>query len=330
MMNAETSSARAIRDPRKTISPSFSGCSRLAIACFLLAAALLLPAAAVAQDMSLSDVLLDGAGWQLVSEGHKFTEGPAPDSRGNVFFVDVPESRIFRIDAETGKVSVFVDGSGKASGLMFGPEGRLYACQSETKQIVWYDTAGKEHVLAKDIPVNDLVVDRQGGVYVTDMGGKQVWHVSPNGEKRVVASGFTPNGLILWRDGGTLVVADWDEPDLRTFRVETDGGLKYGEKYYGPLQMPFGQEKPGSDGLTCDDDGRVYVCTHAGLQMFDPTGRLCGAIVKPQNKFLSNVAFGGKHFDMLYVTCSDKVYSRKTRVRGTPNILPTPKPDSGK
>ncbi len=329
MMNADTSSTLAIRDPRKAISPSFSGSSQFAIRYSLLVT-FLLPGTALAQDMPLSQVLLDGAGWQLVSEGHKFTEGPAPDAHGNVFFVDVPESKIFRIDAETGKVTVFVDGSGKASGLMFGPEGRLYACQSETKQIVWYDADGKEHVLAKEIPVNDLVVDRRGGVYVTDMGGKQVWYVSPKGEKRVVASGFTPNGLILWPDGGTLVVADWDEPHLRTFRVEADGSLKFGDKYYGPLQIPSGQAKPGSDGLTFDDAGRLYVCTHAGLQMFDPTGRLGGAIVKPQNKFLSNAAFGGKNFDTLYVTCSDKVYSRKTKVRGTPYILPTPKAESGK
>lgn len=326
-MNADTS--QAIRDWRKAISPSLSGYSRLAFRYSLLAM-LCMSTAALAQDMPLSQVLLDGAGWQLVSEGHKFTEGPAPDAHGNVFFVDVPESKIFRIDAETGRVTVFVDGSGNASGLMFGPGGRLYACQSETKQIVWYDAAGKENVLAKEIPVNDLVVDRRGGVYVTDMGGKQVWYVSPQGEKRVVASGFTPNGLILWPDGGTLVVADWEEPHLRTFRVEADGSLKFGDKYYGPLQIPSGQSKPGSDGLTFDDAGRLYVCTHAGLQMFDPTGRLGGAIVKPQNKFLSNVAFGGKDFDTLYVTCSDKVYSRKTKVRGTPYILPAPKPAGGK
>jgi sugar lactone lactonase YvrE len=273
----------------------------------------------LAQDMPLTQVLIDGEGWQLVAEGYQFTEGPATDAQGQVYFVDVPASRIWKIDA-AGTVSRFAENTGRASGLDFGPDGRLYACQSETKRIVWYDAAAKEHVVAEGIAGNDIAVDRAGGVYVTDMGGKKLWYVSPDGTRRVVAEGFTPNGLTLWQDGGTLVAADWDEPHLWAFRVEADRSLKFGAPYYRPIPLPPGQEKPGSDGMTVDDDGRLYVCTHAGLLMFDPTGRLGGAIAKPQNKFLSNVTFGGPQFDLLYVTCSDKVYRRKTKVTGTPHV----------
>ena len=175
-------------------------------------------------------------------------------------------------------------------------------------------------MIAEDIAGNDIMVDAKGGVYVTDMGGRQVWYVAPDGSKRVVASGFKPNGLTLWPDGGTLVVADWEKPALQTFRVEADGSLKFGDKYYGPVQIPAGQTMPGSDGMTVDDIGRLYVATHAGLQMFDPTGRPCGAIVKPQPKFLSNVKFGGPNFDTVYVTSSDRVYKRKLNTKGTPHF----------
>ena len=241
----------------------------LAAVCFLMASVV------HAQDMALSTVLMDGEGWQLVAEGYKFTEGPAIDKDGTVYFVDVPESVILKIGSD-GKPVVWAKETGKASGLMFGPEGRLYACQGGTKKVVWYDRDAKPTVIAEDIAGNDIMVDAKGGVYVTDMGGSQVWYVAPNGSKRVVASGFKPNGLTLWPDGGTLVVADWEKPALQTFRVEADGGLKFGEKYYGPVQIPAGQTMPGSDGMTVDDIGRLYVATHAGLQMFDPTGRPWG------------------------------------------------------
>lgn len=273
-----------------------------------------------AQDMPLSQVLIDGEGWQLVADGYQFTEGPAVDKDGTVYFVDVPQSLILKL-GDDGKPVVWAKNTGKASGLMFGPEGRLYACQGETKQVVWYDRDAKSTVIATDIAGNDIMVDRKGGVYVTDMGGNQVWYVAPDGTKRVVASGFKPNGLTLWQDGGTLVIADWDHPHLRTYRVEADGSLKFGDNYYGPLQIPSGQTLPGSDGMTVDDKGRLYVATHAGLQMFDPTGRPCGSIVKPQTKFLSNVKFGGPNFDMAYVTSTDRIYKRKLNTKGTPHFL---------
>lgn len=273
-----------------------------------------------AQDMPLSQVLIDGEGWQLVAEGYQFTEGPAVDKDGTVYFVDVPQSLILKI-GDHGKPVVWAKNTGKASGLMFGPEGRLYACQGETKQVVWYDRDAKPTVIATDIAGNDIMVDRKGGVYVTDMGGNQVWYVAPDGSKRVVASGFKPNGLTLWQDGGTLVVADWEHPHLRTYRVEADGSLKFGESYYGPLQIPSGQKLPGSDGMTVDDKGRLYVATHAGVQVFDPTGRPCGSILKPQAKFLSNVKFGGANFDTVYVTSTDRLYKRKLNTKGTPHFL---------
>ncbi|MDZ4687454.1 MAG: SMP-30/gluconolactonase/LRE family protein [Planctomycetaceae bacterium] len=279
----------------------------------------LMSSVSVAQDMPLSQVLIDGEGWRLVADGYQFTEGPAADRDGNVFFVDVPTSRILKIAAADGKVTTFAENTGKASGLFFGPDGKLFACQSATKKVVWYDAGGKETVIAEDVAGNDLAVDRQGNVYVTDMGGRKVWQITPTGEKRVAAEGFQPNGITLTLDESAVVVADWEQPHLWAFRKETDGGLKFGAPYCRPLQVPLSQKLPGSDGMTADDAGRLYVCTHAGLQVFDPTGRLCGAIAKPQEKFLSNVIFGGPKFDTLYVTCSDKVFMRRTKTTGTPH-----------
>lgn len=270
-----------------------------------------------AQDMALSGVLIDGQDWQEVSHGHKFTEGPAADPQGRVYFTDVPNSQIFKIDLD-GKVSIFAENTAQTNGLMFGPDGKLYGCRNGDKQIVAYDVATAKHeVIASDVSSNDLVVNNLGGIYFTDPGAGRVWYISPDRQKKVVAEGLKPNGVILWRDGGTLVVTDAQEPCLWTFRVEADGGLSNKDRYYGPLTMVLGATSTGSDGMTLDSVGRLYVTTRAGLQMFDPTGRKGGVILKPDpNKPLSNVCFGGEKLDTLYVTAGDKVFRRNTQTTG--------------
>jgi len=272
---------------------------------------------AFAQDMSLRDVLIDGEGWRQVAEGYKFTEGPAVDARGQVFFTDVPNSRIYKVDLDD-KVSLFAENTANTNGLMFGPDGLLYGCQNGNKRIVTFDTEGRSTTIAENVNSNDLVVAGDGGVYFTDPGHKQVWYLSPKREEkpRVVAQGFVPNGIILWPDGRTLVVTDSTEPSLWTFRVEPDGNLSARDRYYGPISLAPRQVRPGSDGMTVDSAGRLYVATLAGLQVFDPTGRSVGAILRPQRQFLSNAVFGGPEFDTLYVTCFDKVYKRKTKCTG--------------
>src|SRR5207302_10620468 len=146
--------------------------------------------------------------------------------------------------------------------------------------------------------------------------GGRVWYIDARREKKVVAEGIRPNGVILWSDQGTLVVTEALQPILWTFLVERDGNLTSKGRYYGPLQVPPAGGGPGSDGMTVDSGGRLYVTTRAGLQMFDPTGRLGGTILKPHSGPLSNVCFGGKNLDTLYVTAGDKVFKRRTQATG--------------
>lgn len=291
------------------------------ITALTLSALLLCSRCLPAQDMPLSQVLLPNEGWQLLGEGYKFTEGPATDKAGNVFFSDIPESRIYRIDLE-GKVTLFAENTAKTNGLMFGPDGRLYGCRNGDQQIVAYDSEGKHTVVAEGVPSNDLVVDSRGRIWFTDPPNGKMWYIEPGGQKRLVAEGLKPNGVILTPDEGTLVVTDSEEPVLWAFRVETEGGLAHKERYYSPLQLPSNRRTPGSDGMTVDKDGRLYVTTAAGIQMFDPTGRLGGAIAKPQpGKPCSNVCFGGPNYEWLYATAGDKVYRRKTKTAGAPYFL---------
>ena len=273
------------------------------------------PLPAWCQDMPLSDILMDGEAWKLVAEGFKFTEGPAVDAAGNVFFTDVPNNKIYKIDLE-GKVTPFVEESHRTSGLIFGPGGKLYGCRRGLKQIVTYDRAGNAEVLAEDIDGNDLVVNRQGDVYVTEPSTNQIWHIAPSGEKRVVDHGIEkPNGIILWPDQKTLVVADTAGANLWAFRIEADGTLRYRQPYY-TMRLIRGHADSGADGMTVDSRGRLYVATYAGLQFFDTQGRISGVILNPNDKRISNVVFGGPQLDTLYITCGDRVFRRRTKATG--------------
>ena len=286
-------------------------------AIWLLLIVALLTSRALGQDMKASDILVDGQGWELVGEGYTFTEGPAVDAKGNLYFTDVFRSKIHRLNAQ-GKPEVFVDQSYGTNGLKFGPDGRLYGCQNGKKKIVAYDSSAKETTIADDVNSNDLVVTKSGGVYFTDPGHHQVWYIAPGGEKRVVDKGLGyPNGLALTPDGGTLVVADMNDSHLWAFRIETDGSLKFKQPFY-TMHMVPGKKDSGADGMCIDAAGRAYVTTHAGLQIFDTQGRLSLVLEKPQQAWLSNVVFGGPDFKTLYVTCTSRVYKRQTKVAGIP------------
>lgn len=281
----------------------------------------------LAQDMPLTQVLLPGEGWELVADGFEFTEGPVADADGRVFFTDIPNSRIHRIDLD-GKLTVFAENTARTNGLAFGPDGRLYGCRNGDRQIVAYNADGTLEVLASDVASNDLAITRKGVIFFTDPRGRKVYRLTPeqtdgktNYTLAVVAEGINPNGVALWRGDGTLVVTEREEPWLWTWRIEKDGSLSARERYYSPLVLPPGMERPGSDGMAVDDAGRLYVATRMGVQMFDPTGRLGGVISRPQPKALSNVTFGGKNFDVMYATSQDKVYRRKTRTASHPHVF---------
>src|SRR5207245_498579 len=111
-------------------------------------------------------ILIPGEPWRLVSEGHRFTEGPTANAKGEVFFSDIPNNRIHKVGLD-GKVGVFAENTGGANGLKFGADGKLYACANGKKQIVCYDESGAVEGLINDVESNDLVVLEHTG-YWTD------------------------------------------------------------------------------------------------------------------------------------------------------------------
>jgi gluconolactonase len=261
-----------------------------------------------------TDVLIPGEDWRLVGEGYKYAEGPAVNADGEVFFSDVPNSRIYRIGLD-GKVSLFAENTQRASGLMFSANGKLYACQSGAKRIVCFDKQGKSETVVEDVTSNDIVMLPQGG-YFTDPLNNQVWHFTLDGEKKVVAKDIEfPNGLHTSTDHAFLLVNDSRGRFNFSFQVQPDGSL-VNRQLYGHLHRGDADKDCWADGMTIDSEGRTYVATRVGLQVLDQLGRVHLIINKPQAAKLSNVVFGGPDLDTIYATSTDKVYRRKLKARG--------------
>src|SRR5262245_15847388 len=173
---------------------------QISTAAFAFLLTLVNPSASHAQDMPLSDVLIDGEDWKLVAEGYQFTDAACADATGNFYFADVAKGTTINKIGPDGRVSAALETVPKISGLRFRPDGRLYACtQGPKKQVVAFEMpSGKMTVLADNVQPNDLVVSRKGFVYFTETGKGQVTIVDAQGNVHVGATGIkAPNGITL-------------------------------------------------------------------------------------------------------------------------------------
>jgi sugar lactone lactonase YvrE len=259
--------------------------------------------------------LVPGEEWQLVSEGHRATDGPAVNDKGELFFSDPANNRIHKVGLD-GKVAVFAENTSGANGMMFGPDGRLYAGATRSKQIVAYDASGQTQVVATDVTVNDLAVNVKGDIYFTDSPGKKVWFIPKGGAPRMVDEGIEyPNGVMFSPDQTLLYVSDHAAQLSWTFQIQPDGSLGHKQRYF-YVHMPDAATRSSADGMTADTNGSVYIASALGVQVFDQIGKCHAIIPAPQRASLSSVKFAGANMDEMYITNGDKVFKRKTKAKG--------------
>jgi sugar lactone lactonase YvrE/enterochelin esterase-like enzyme len=280
-------------------------------------------------DMPLRQILVEGEKWQVVAEGLGFADGPCSDAEGNLYFSDMKAPAIFKIALDGTRTKLAEE---PASGLEFGPDGRLYACQGSKKRIIALSPAdGKIDVIAENVQPNDMAIAADGRIYFTDTGKQQVIAIDPRSrEAQPADTGITgPNGIALSPDGNTLAVSDYKGAHVWAFRVETGGALSAKSPYM-TMRLPIDpkgefkrQEPPpfkaasGGDGICTDMRGRYYVTSALGIQVFDPTGRLCGVIDKPQpEKPLTSCTLAGPGRAYLYATNGDRIFRRKVQAEG--------------
>jgi gluconolactonase len=269
-----------------------------------------------------------GAELKLVADGYKFTEGPAADPQGNVYFTDQPNDRILKWSAETGKVETFMQPAGRSNGLDFDGEGKLIACADDKGQLWRVDPETKKVTVLLDRfdgklfnGPNDVWVDPEGGMYFTDPFYKRPYwqdREKPEQEKQrvfflkkgakapIIADDtlVQPNGVVGSPDGKLLFVADIGAKKTYQYDIAADGSLANRKLF---CEM-------GSDGMTRDNAGNLYL-TGKGVTVFDKDGNKLGDI--PIDKgWTANITFGGRDMKTLFITAMDSVFTLEMAVSG--------------
>lgn len=270
-----------------------------------------------------SSIVAKGATLQLISNQFSFTEGPAADKNGNIYFTDQPNNKIWKYGTDD-KLSVFLENAGRSNGMYFDKDGNLISCADEHYQLWSIKPDGKVTVLLKDFNglhfngPNDVWVHPNGGIYFTDpyyqrdywtrkspeMEEQRVYYFK-NNKVIVVADNLKkPNGIIGAADGKYLYVADIEANKTYKYSINKDGTLNN--------QTLFVTQ--GSDGMTIDDNGDVYL-TGKGVTVYNAEGKMIEHIDVPAG-WTSNVTFGGKDKDILFITASTSIYKLKMKVKG--------------
>jgi len=256
--------------------------------------------------------------------GYAFTEGPAAAPDGKIYFTDQPNDRIYVWDEKAG-ISLWLEGTGRSNGMYFNSRGRLVTCADEKNQIAYFDENKKlvplhEGYNGKHLNApNDLWISPKGGLYFTDPYYHRPWW--PEGQTeiqdvrgvyylaqdgtiiRVIDDFKTPNGIVGTPDGKTLYVADIQANETWRYDIQSDGKLA-NKTFFAPN---------GSDGMTIDDEGNVYL-TSGKVWVYNKKGELIEEIEFPESP--ANVRFGGKKRDILFVTARKGVYTLKMNVKG--------------
>lgn len=281
-------------------------------------------------------VLEPGTKVVRVTGGCKFTEGPAVDAQGNLFFSDGPNDRIMK-RAPDGTMSIFRQPCGAVNGMEFDTEGRLVMCQSAgakgKRRVARIDADGSEIALAETYEghrlnaPNDLTIDKQGRIYFTDiatpMGDKPpelasgVYRIDAPGKfVRVISDLARPNGIVISPDNKTLFVSDRGSQKVHRYQVAADGSLTPDGILY-----DFSPDR-GIDGMTLDVDGNIVAAAGqnktTGLFVVSPAGKLIEHVVLPE--FATNVAFAGSDYRDLYMTATTSVYHVRTLKPGIPPV----------
>lgn len=271
------------------------------------------------------DVVAPGATLQKLAGGFAFTEGATCDRDGNVFFVDQPNNRILEWSVD-GKLSTFLQPSGHANGMEFDARGNLIACADEHNQL-WSIAPDKTvTVLVTNFQgkylngPNDVWIAPNGGLYLTDpfylrawwdhtkpaLPNQEVFYLSPDRKSltRVTDDLTKPNGITGAPDGRTLFVGDLGSGKTWRYDIQPGGALAHKTLFC----------RHGSDGMTIDNLGDLYLCG-LGVTIFDRAGRRIGHIAVPEN-WTGNLCFGGKDHKTLFIAASHSLYSIRMAVRG--------------
>ncbi len=275
-------------------------------------------------QMPLTPIAIDTTP-TLISSQFSFTEGPAADKAGNIYFTDQPNNKIWKYDTN-GQLSVFLDSAGRSNGMYFDTKGNLITCADENDQLWSITPEGKVTVLLKDFKghrfngPNDVWVDEKDGIYFSDpyyqrdywerknpdpgINGQKLYYLQKGKNEPIIADEdlTKPNGLI--GDGKYLFVSDIGDRKIYKYEIEGNGLLQNRQLFAEDL----------SDGMTLDSEGNVYLAGN-GVTVYNPQGEKIHHFDIP-GKWTANLCFGGKEKNILFITASESVYIMRMNVKG--------------
>jgi gluconolactonase len=259
-------------------------------------------------------VVAAGAKWTKIwQQAGNSADGIIPDKDGNVLVAQEDYDAVLKIDAN-GKASVFVTGAKGIGSVSMDRQGRLYgAHRTERPGSTKPDLASIVNaitVLAPErktladkwadgtpltVRPNDLTADNQGGAYFTS---GCVYYANPKGTVTVAAENVRTNGIVFSPDNKTLYVTNGGggagQPGtIVAFDVKGPGMLVN--------RRDFAKLEAGGagDGSVVDAQGRLYVTTNPGVQVFDKAGKYLGLIPTPRG--VISVTFAGPDRKTLFV-----------------------------
>jgi len=279
-----------------------------------------------------------------------FTEGPAVDRDGNVYFTDIINQRIMKLGAD-GVLSTYRQSSNVANGLLIDADGRLIACEGATferpgvrltgtPRVTRTDLkTGKIEVLAESyegkplVGPNDVTIDGRGRLYFTELNGAAVYRIDAPGKvARILAAPDvrSPNGIQISPDDRKLYLVESNQGQggprlIRSYDLQPEGTVRNMRVLY--------DFSPGrsADGMSIDIQGNLYASAgmnqlrgssetldnKAGVYMISPAGKLLKFYPIPED-FITNNAFGGPDMKTLYVTAGKTLYKLRTDIAGLP------------
>lgn len=280
---------------------------------------------------NIPGVVIGGTKVQFIKDGFLGTEGPIALPDGGFVFTETQASRITRIDAN-GTTSTYLEDTNQSNGLAFDAKGRLISVQRGKPQVGVLTPT--RTMLADNFEgrpfsaPNDLTVDKKGGVYFSDPGANPqpgqpapprpaLYYMRPDGRVIKLADDISrPNGVLLSADDKILYVADTNGQYVLAYDVQPDGSVlnrRNFAKLEGGRQTDTGVAG-GADGLAIDANGRLYVASTAGVQVFTPTGQHLGTI--PVSRAPQNIAFAGPDKKTMYVVARGAAYKIAMQAQG--------------
>lgn len=290
---------------------------------FILSAVLILNVKCSIQDNS-EPIVAHHQTPQKVATNFAFTEGPAADKEGNIYFTDQPNDKIYKWDWKTNSVHLFMEKTGRANGTFFDHQGNLITCSDENGEIWKISKEAKKEVLLSGYQSkrlngpNDLWMDDEDGIYFTDplyerdywkdfkqeIPEERLYYRNKNGTVTAFDSYVQPNGIVGSNKLKKLYVSDLYGEKTYVYDIVGEGKLANRKVFC----------NMGSDGMTLDNKGNLYL-TNKGVFVFSPQGKQI-LHIPIEEEWTGNVTFGGKKNRTLFITASQSVYTLPMNVSG--------------